>query len=162
MYVQTWYAACAALLGVAASSDVAQRRIPNAVVVALAALGVAMHWRAEGAAYAGWSVAAAMVLGAVLTVPWRAGRLGGGDVKLATAAAVCVGPAELTEFVFATAFLGGGVAALSLVAARRRLATAGAFGGPAPDLRSALQATTPYGAAIAAGAVYALVLGGRP
>jgi prepilin peptidase CpaA len=156
---------CAALLAIAASADVAQRRIPNVVVTAIAALGLAMRASAEGVVPAAACLGGGLLVGALLVLPWRAGLLGGGDVKLAAAAAVCVGPPRLVQFALATALVGGAVAAASFAAAlcgRGAVEPAGRRAGSVAALRAGLAATTPYGAAIAAGATYALLFGAMP
>jgi prepilin peptidase CpaA len=156
---------CAALLAIAASADVAQRRVPNVVVTAIAVIGIAMHASGEGVVPAAACLGGGLLVGALLLVPWRAGLLGGGDVKLAAAAAVCVGPSRLLPFALATAIAGGAVAAASLAEAlrgRAALAVAPRRSEPVAALRAGLRATMPYGAAIAAGATYALLLGATP
>lgn len=165
-YAQAHLGMCAALLAVAASADVAQRRIPNVIVTAIAALGVATHASAEGVMAAAACLGSGLLVGVLLVVPWRAGLLGGGDVKLAAAAAVCIGPSRLVQFALATAILGGAVAAASYAAALRGRAamatTASDLSTTVAALREGLRATAPYGAAIAAGAMYALLLGAGP
>jgi len=79
--------AIAARLAGAAAVDVARRRIPNAIAVALLAAGVAAQWAAGGWPAAATSAAVALGVGAALAVPWSMRLLGGGDLKLAAATA---------------------------------------------------------------------------
>lgn len=147
--------ALVALLAASAGADAASRRIPNALTVSIAAVGLLHAVTTSGPASALVNIAVAVLLGAALAWAWRRGFLGGGDVKLAVACAVWLGPRSLATFLAATAISGG---ALAVVCA---LASPGpGSAGAAPDARLPFRerirgATVPYGAAIAAGAVYA-------
>jgi len=108
-------AACA----IAVAADLTTRRIPNALTIALALTGLAMH------AAAGWvqlavsfsALALVMALGFLaFSMKW----LGGGDVKLAAAAAATLGFPDTLAFLAYTA-IGGGVLALAVATARGRL-----------------------------------------
>lgn len=146
-----------ALLAVAAAADVAQRRIPNALVALLAAAGLAAQWAAGGpkaAALGGLAGAGVLLL---LFVPWATGKLGGGDAKLACAAAVWVGPAHLVDFLIFTALAGAPVALASRLARRAALALGGRQAAPILLAQTAAgPETVPYAVAIALGAVAAL------
>ncbi len=116
------------------------------------------------------SAAAFATVFAAATFAWRLGLCGGGDAKLAAAAATWVGLSRLPAFALATALAGGALSlacyALSASAARRTmraslfaasaLGPSAAIAAPSPGRRS-----VPYGVAIAAGALYA-VLGAGP
>lgn len=156
-----------ALLAVAASSDVASRRIPNAVVVPIAALGLLARFDGGGIASAGSGAAAGAGLGALLVLAWKRGLFGGGDVKLTAAAACGLGVARLPEFLLATALAGGALAVTVLGVDRvarssLRTSAAGLVLGTSTPSRFAAGSgrTVPYGAAIAVGAAYALRSGG--
>lgn len=166
----TWLAAYGLMLAGACVSDVYRGRIPNAVVFAGAAFGLAM-----ASIPSGIGAAAALVgLFVGLVVPaifHRMGVLGAGDVKLLAACGAFVGFPAILNLLLATAVAGG---VFSLVVALRssRLAAVGA------NLRDGLRAgaTTalllhrmpragelpmvaarvPYALAIASGAVYQL------
>jgi Flp pilus assembly protein protease CpaA len=142
-----------ALLAVACASDVAARRVPNALVIAIAAAGVAAHWASGGVARAlGGALAGALVL-AVLLAGWAAGGLGGGDVKLAAATAVWIGPSGLVAFVLFTAMAAVPVALAGRAA--RRLAlwrVARAVAGTLLPERAPARETVPLAVAIALGA----------
>lgn len=150
------------VLAAAAFRDVAVRRIPNALVVAIAVLGVSRQAAAGMAMLAlSFIVASVVLLAAVML--WRRGVLGGGDVKLLAATAVLVPPAAVPHLLLATAIAGGLLAVSHLVLRRRR-------GLPAPIPAGAIGrvlrceawrigrgAPLPYGVAIAAGAFFVLI-----
>jgi prepilin peptidase CpaA len=146
------------LLAVACASDVARRRVPNAVVAALAVAGLAARAAGGGPVEAAWGAAAGAATLVVLLPAWATGKLGGGDAKLAAAAAVWLGPSRLPAFLLLAAAAGLPVAVGTRVAhrlERRRLAQAGAGGGvagphaPSPE-------TVPVAVAIAVGALLAM------
>jgi prepilin peptidase CpaA len=149
-----------AFLAVAAAADVVWRRIPNALVAPLAVAGVAAQWISAGPFSAGRGVLAGLAVVAVFLFPWSRGMIGGGDVKLAAAVAVWLGPERLVPFL-----LYAGAAALPVALATRlshRLALrriarsgAGAAGGVAGDLAVPAE-TVPLAVAIGLGALAAL------
>lgn len=147
-----------AICAVAAYTDVSTRRIPNALVAALACAGVALH------ATQGLNsvlVAIAILAGAVLIGVYvhALGLVGGGDIKLFAAGAATIAPADVIPFLLYTTFAGGLVAIAYSVAYRRLgstlanvrvLSSALAVGvRPAPIAPSG---TMPYALAILAGA----------
>jgi prepilin peptidase CpaA len=154
------------LLAAAAGSDVASRRVPNALPVAMAVLGVAVQLGAGGARAALHASGAALLLVAVLLVPFSRRMLGGGDVKMAAACVVWTGLPRLPTFLVGTA-LAGGVVALVTAALALRTQTvtvdAAANVARADKLRSIRRrlrtVRVPYSIAIAAGAVLALEWG---
>lgn len=149
----------ALLLTVACVTDVRDRRIPNAVVVALLVLGIgAAEMRAPG-----WPAMAGALGGAVvglaLWLPlWLLRVVGAGDVKLFAAASAWLGPLQAVEGALLTALFGGAVAILFMLRDRGvaftlvRLAHAASQpqilrDGP----ESARSGRLPYALAIAAG-----------
>lgn len=102
-------------LAVACLTDLRDRRIPNALVIALGVAGV-------GGAALGWSpglsgsdAVAGLGLGFLLWLPFHlAGMLGAGDVKLFAAAAAWLGPRGALDAALLTALTGGALAALVL------------------------------------------------
>ena len=80
------------ILVFSALHDIAARTIPNTACAALALLGVAVHL-ADG------QILFSLILGAIVfaacTFCWLRGWMGGGDVKLFTAAALFVPPAAV-------------------------------------------------------------------
>jgi prepilin peptidase CpaA len=150
------------LLAAAAASDAALRRVPNALAVAVAVLGLATQAAVRGASGAFLSGGAALLVMAALMVPFSRRMIGGGDVKLVGACTIWTGFGGLPVFLLATAVAGGIVA---LVTAAWALHAPVAASGPAgaairaaPGGRRAQLRTirVPYSIAIAVGAVIAL------
>ncbi len=133
--------AALALLVAAATTDALDRRIPNALSLGLALVGLArivLDLTAGGPlATAAADLAAAVAVFVLGAVGFRFGVLGGGDVKLLAAAALWTGAAALLPFLMATAVAGGLLAFLFLVRPRR----------------AARPVAVPYGVAIAAGGI---------
>ncbi len=152
----------------AALVDLGARRIPNGAVVATAA--GALAWRlAAGATPAGLAATllTTLVLFGGLLLLWRRGGLGGGDVKLMTAAALAFPAAGILDFALFTALAGGGLALAMLAMRRLRSCAAPLLLPPAMRTGGARVALTgdsgtgvsvPYGVAIAAGALLALAV----
>lgn len=155
------------LLAAAAVWDVGLRRIPNLLALATAVAGLVVRAWVGGWRGALSGLAAALVVLLLLGYQWSKRRLGGGDVKLAAAAATWIGLGGLPAYVLAGAVAGGLLAlvcwALSSREARRAVR---ANLGQALLLRTMpeapLQATgrvaVPYGVAAGAGALAALLL----
>lgn len=129
-------------LAAAAAGDLRARCIPNALTGAMAALGplaVLLAIPAEG------TLVGALLAGAVtLAVSWtmfELGWFGGGDAKLASAAALWLGGPATVAFALATALFGA-VLALAVLVLSRRSAAAGPAGTKAP-------VTVPYAVAMA-------------
>ena len=144
------------ILLIAAVSDLCWRRIPNILVLALAIVAI-LHLAFDfNAATAAWSIAAAAVLLLLLAVAWTRNWIGGGDVKLGAAAALLIGYRQLPDFLVLTAFLGGGVALLTLldIYFGRFYGRSLGFAFPAGSRRAgevaAAKPSVPYGVAISA------------
>jgi prepilin peptidase CpaA len=106
--------ASTALLLAAAAADLALRRVPNAVPLTLAVVGLGL--RLGAGSLLGGLAAAALVF-ALAAFCWRRGWMGGGDVKLLAAATLTVPPLRAPGLLFAVALAGGGLAALYLLLA---------------------------------------------
>ncbi len=102
----------------AALHDFAVRTVPNAYSVVLFLAGVAMRLCAGGMHGLQWGLIASAIIFAFTVIFWRLGWMGGGDVKLLTAAAIFVPPALVPMLIAATA-LAGGVLALGFIIGRR-------------------------------------------
>jgi prepilin peptidase CpaA len=101
------------LLAIGAWRDLATRTIPNWVCVAVALAGIAVRGL-DGAGALAWSAGISVLL-FLLLVPLHArGVLGGGDVKLAAAAALGLSASGTANFIVATVLAGGVLAALHL------------------------------------------------
>jgi prepilin peptidase CpaA len=151
-------------LSLGAASDLVQRRISNRLNAVIAAAGLVAAARIGGAAAVG-GLSAALLVVALLWIPWVRGAVGGGDVKLAAAAAIWVGLPRLPLYVLCAALLGGLVAGLVYLVAGREaraeitanLKTA-ALTGHLPGPRVA-RPSVPYGAVAALAAILVLSLG---
>jgi prepilin peptidase CpaA len=147
--------AFAALMVAAAFEDFRRLAIPNRLIVGLlllwpvdAAIGPALTLR-TGLATAGDALAV-FLCGALL---FSLRLVGGGDVKLLTAAALWAGAAKLPILLLLTGVLGGALSLLCLTGVGRRI---GAARRPAfvPRETIARAATpVPYGVAIAGAAL---------
>jgi prepilin peptidase CpaA len=153
-------------LAVGTAWDIIKRRIPNAITGAAAVCGVV----AQSVDRGGWALlsglAAAVLTTFLLYRPWTAGGLGGGDVKLAAAAAIWVGLEAMFRYALAVAAAGGLVAlvmyALSRKAVRRNVRTNLTLAAlhqslPTVSAQEPGRASVPYGLAITAGAAFALL-----
>ncbi len=147
-----------ALLLFSGVHDFAFRTVPNWVSAALFGVGAALRLIEGGGSGLGIGVAIAVAVLLLTFVFWRLGWMGGGDVKLLTAAAIFVTPFMVPFLISGTAIAGG---LLSIV-----YLAGGAFvkrprsARPAGLVRRALRCEQwrlsrrgplPYAAAIAAG-----------
>lgn len=136
-------AAASVVFLVASYHDIRHRSIPNwlPLAVALAAL---LKWLAIGQlAPALWAAAAAAIVLAISAIMFSQGWVGGGDVKLMTAAVLLLGAPAALQFLLLMAVIGGVIAVLLLLFSRFR------------DRR---KPTIPYGVAIAAAAIAMMAL----
>ncbi len=155
---------CLGVLGLgllwAAVSDLRRRRIPNAVTGLLLLAGLIAQGLLHGPLGALSGLAAAAIVIVALYVPWNAGGIGGGDVKLAAATSAWLGLNLLLPFVLATAVAGGLVAAVCYLFARpaaradvRANVTLAVLQGELPPLPThrAGHLSVPYAVAVALG-----------
>jgi prepilin peptidase CpaA len=154
-----------ALLGVVARSDITARRVPNAVVLALIVSGAVVATTILRAPVGLRGGMAGFALGVALWAPfWLMRLLGAGDVKLAAAIGVWLGPSGVLEASLLAGIAGGMLAAIVL-ARRRRLGVlavgaalwAGALqrGQLTRPLVNDRADVLPYGVALAVGAALA-------
>lgn len=158
----------AGLLIAAAARDVATRIIPNGVVAAIAALGLALRLGA-GLSAALLSLALGLLLLVGLMLLASRGWLGGGDVKLAAALVAGLSPAATLDFLVGT-ILAGGILGLVFIAGRHLMAGGAAAprppGASLPARILAAEARRlrrggplPYAVAIAFGAIFTRLAG---
>jgi prepilin peptidase CpaA len=150
--------------------DVRFRRIPNGVTLLALVAGIAWAWSRDGVIGGLTALGAAMVVVALLWLPWVTGRLGGGDVKLGAAAATVVGMGGLTRFLLASALAGGLVALVAYFRSSRKARSEMrtnltlAVAGQPLDLPARPstpgRVSVPYGVAFVVGAFVALAGGG--
>ena len=107
-------------MGAAAVIDLRTRRIPNILTATLAAVGVGLAAAGFGRVGLGASVLGCL-LGLAFMMPGHIfGATGAGDVKLLAAAGALLGPKD-TIYAFLYTAIAGGVLALVVAVARRRL-----------------------------------------
>jgi prepilin peptidase CpaA len=150
-----------AVLVLAATHDFAVRTVPNSFAVVLLMVGIGLRLLTPGSLH--WGALAAGVMFGLTFLFWRFGWMGGGDVKLLTAAAMFVPPPHVFLLVSGTALAGGVLALVYAVLSRVIRRPAGAD--RPHDLlrriirceqwRMARRGPLPYAAAIAAGGVIA-------
>lgn len=147
--------------------DLRRRRIPNVVAASVFVVGLGMRGYDGGFRAALSGLAAAVLLFILLYGAWRAGAIGGGDVKLAAATGAWVGLAGLPWFVLSTMIAGGVVAGFCYLLARaparaevRANVILTVLHGEMPPIASHRRGhpSVPYAVAIAAGAAVALVV----
>lgn len=149
----------------ASAADIWRRRIPNWITVPLAATGALAQYAAGGVSATASGVAAALVVGAILVVAWKRRIVGGGDVKLAAAAAVWVGLRRAPDFLVASVVVEGILAAVCFLLSSRDARAAmwaNATRLHPPDLPTASRGPgrtvlVPCGAAFVAGAALTLL-----
>ena len=128
MTIELGIGALLALLAAASLSDLRRRRIPNALVVVGALIGLGLQaalpagrglFDASEPGGIGWSPAllASVVLLAAGMLLWRAGLFGAGDAKLLAAIGPYIGPAAVLPVLLYT-LLAGGLLALAAQVAR--------------------------------------------
>lgn len=157
------------LLGIgllcAAICDLKLRRVPNVVSAFVLTTGIGINWVNHGLGAALSGLAAAVLAIASLFALWKARMLGGGDVKLAAAAASWIGLHHFVWFILATAVAGGVVAVIGYLLAgastrkevRANLLLAGLHGEmPAVPSHRKGHPSVPYAVAIGAGSAVAI------
>ncbi|MEQ8604729.1 MAG: prepilin peptidase [Marivibrio sp.] len=135
----------AALLIAAAVSDLRRFLIPNAIALAVGALGLVFQLQTGGPIGAAALVAGVLLL--VGFVAYAVRLIGAGDVKLFAALALWAGPGEIAPLLLQTALLGGALSILWVLSGplRQGLMVAGFDVAVEPPRR------IPYGLAIAGG-----------
>lgn len=161
-----WTASLAALLW-SAASDFRQRIIPNELVILIAVSGILLRL-VERPGQIWISLLAAGLVFAALGLLCRSGVLGGGDVKLMSAATLMVRPDQTGALLIGIALAGGLLSCLYLGASRAFDPSASAQGagagtrgeGGLPEwlraerMRLAGRRQVPYGVAIAGATVW--------
>jgi prepilin peptidase CpaA len=155
----------AAIMALAAATDLRDRRIPNVLTVAGVVVGPVLWGLLEGPGAAFASVvggACALLVGLGL---FMVGAIGGGDAKLLAVTGAFLGPARLVNALLVIGITGGLLALVVAVARGRLLGTVATTWSFAVDLVTHREAgkarglgapgalTIPYGVAIAAGSL---------
>lgn len=160
-----------ALLGPACWFDVRERRIPNAVTVAGATVGLLLRLSLGAGPFFDGVLGAGLALLVALT-PFVLGVLGGGDVKLLAAVGTFFGVERLFGGLVLIAAMGGVLAIVAAVRRRALMSTLastvnvgkqwllfGRVSAVAPN-ESPATMSIPYGVAIAGGSLVWWFLGG--
>jgi prepilin peptidase CpaA len=157
------------LLAIASVWDIALHRVPNALAVGIAAVGLVDALLRGGVMGLGGSVLAVVCVGALVWPAWARRMVGGGDLKLAAAGAAWLGIRLVPAYLLTSAVAIGTLAivsyALSASSARadvRRNLSFAVRGVPfAVAIGSeAGRAQVPAGAGFAVAAIVTLVLSG--
>jgi prepilin peptidase CpaA len=109
------------LLALACASDVAERRIPNALIAPFAVGGILSHGLTDGPRSAVAACLGGAAVFALLFLPWTKGKLGGGDLKLFSATAIWLGASSVPAFLCWTGLAGMPLAFASRAAHRVQL-----------------------------------------
>jgi len=112
------------LVGLAAAWDVAQRRIPNPLIVVGLLLGLAVQTQLGGLAGLGLGLSGAAIAFAVGIVPFALRAVGGGDVKLTMVVGAFLGWKQLLA-VLLLALVAHGIVAAGFLGARSVLGRLG-------------------------------------
>jgi prepilin peptidase CpaA len=158
-------AVAAVIFVVVAYQDVRTRRIPNALSLAIAALGLARIALTAEVMDAGYTLAAAAIIFAITLPLFQRGVIGGGDAKILPATALLIGHQELLGFLFLMSLCGGALALATLAAERldlsfgrfRRGAHVSSTGESEGGRLAPKRSTVPYGVAVATAGVITLI-----
>jgi prepilin peptidase CpaA len=161
-------AVAVAILVFVAYEDVRTRRIPNALSLATAALGLARVAFAAETIDAGYTLGAAIIIFTITFALFQRGAIGGGDAKILPATALLIGYRELLGFLFLMSLCGGVLALATLAAERldlsfkrfRRGACVSSTGQSDRGRAASKRSTVPYGVAVAAAGVITLIAAG--
>jgi prepilin peptidase CpaA len=105
-------------LGIASTTDVRRRRIPNKLVMWLSLLGVVFSVISLPPSVGVMRALVSCLLGFALWIPFYAlGMLGAGDVKLFAAASCWLAPSQVFAAALLSAFAGGILSLIGLVLA---------------------------------------------
>src|SRR5437763_5927893 len=141
------------LMATAAFEDFRRFIIPNPLTVGLCVLWPLYFAAAPSLAAALAAIGCGLAVFVVGALLFARGYVGGGDVKLLSAAALWVGPAGIANLLLLTGILGGALALFLLVPAGARIVSAarGALGQVAAEATAPRY--VPYGVPIAIAAV---------
>lgn len=154
------------ILAVIAYGDVRFRRIPNALSLAIAMLGMGRLLLIDDAVAVGYTLASGLLTFAVTFLLFWRGVIGGGDAKLIAAMALLIGHEQLLNFLFLMS-VSGGLLALVVFAhdkANRNLGRVRPLAaGPShcvtgASVQGGEKTTVPYGVAVAAAGAITLMM----
>jgi prepilin peptidase CpaA len=152
-----------ALFAAAAYGDVRTRRIPNELALGVGALGLLRMMLAGDPTTAFYTLGAAAVVFAVTFLLFRRDLVGGGDVKLLTAAALLIGHHDLLDFLLLMSLCGAFISLAMLTADKlgpllRHSPRPAMFPVPENSRGTPGRLSVPYGVAIGAAGILVLAL----
>jgi prepilin peptidase CpaA len=149
----------AAVMAVAAFEDFRRLVIPNLLPIVLCALWPVYFAFAPSFYGALTSIGCALAVFLVGAVLFARGWLGGGDVKLLSAATLWAGPAGTPALLMLTGVLGGALALFLLMPFGSQIAMAvrALLGQPSMSAERGLATPVPYGVAIAGAALIVIL-----
>jgi prepilin peptidase CpaA len=150
------------ILALIAYGDVRTRRIPNALAIAIAILGLVRILLVNDPVTAGQTFAAGTAVFVAAFLLFSRGIVGGGDAKLVASTALLIGYHDLFGFLFLMSLCGAALALATLTRDKLRpwlwrLSHHPAMP-PVATTAAPMRSTVPYGAAIAAAGVIVLIL----
>jgi prepilin peptidase CpaA len=107
VHVNTGFIILISALVAASLTDIAHRRIPNAITYPLAAFGLLYHLHAAGMDGLIFSISGILVGAGLLLLFHLLGGMGAGDVKLMAAVGAILGPADVFTAFLYSALIGG-------------------------------------------------------
>jgi prepilin peptidase CpaA len=145
----------AAVMAVAAFEDFRRLVIPNLLPIVLCVLWPVYFAFAPSFYGAASSIGCALAVFLVGAVLFARGWLGGGDVKLLSAATLWAGPAGTPALLMLTGVLGGALALFFLMpfGSQITMAVRALLGQPSVSAERGMAAPVPYGIAIAGAAL---------
>ncbi len=154
------------VLAIIAYGDVRTRRIPNALTLAIASLGLVRIMLAQDTVAASRTLAAAIVVFIVTFLLFWRGAIGGGDAKLVAAMTLLIGHQDFFSFLFLMSLFGGALALATLAREKfslrlgrlRRLTDMPPLAETARSVVVPGKSTVPYGVAVAAAGVVMLII----
>lgn len=157
-----YYVAVAGFSGLmiaAAVEDFRRFVIPNVVTAGLCLLWPLYFAASPSLSGALWSLGCGIGVFTVGAVLFARGYLGGGDVKLLSAAALWAGPAGTPSLLLLTGLLGGALALFLIMPLGSQLAAAvrATVSRRPAEIEATMPNPVPYGVAIAAAAVIVIV-----
>jgi prepilin peptidase CpaA len=153
------------VLAIIAYNDVRTRRIPNALSLTIATLGLTRVAFAANVIDARCTLAAAVIIFIITFALFQRGAIGGGDAKILPATVLLIGYRELLGFLFLMSLCGGVLALATQTAERldlpfrrfRRGAYVSATGQGDRGRAASKGSTVPYGVAVATAGVITLI-----
>jgi prepilin peptidase CpaA len=149
------------LFAAAAFGDVRDRRIPNEIALGVGALGLLRMLLTADPSAALYTLAAAAVVFAAAFLLFHRDLVGGGDVKLLTAAALLIGYHDLLGFLLLMSLCGAFISLIMITVDKlspmlRHGSRLGTLPVPEESRETPQRLSVPYGVAIAFAGIFIL------